>query len=535
MSALAAPDPDVASAGPHHAPDLVASGGEVSACDADSCLRLRQEASDPLLPEAQRRWAARALPERLAVVRRARHLIATRPRSFAEAISPALARTQADTLVTELLPLLDAMRFLERNAHRLLAPRRLGSRGRPLWLTGVQAEIHRDPLGHVLVIAPANFPLFLPGVQAMQALVAGNAVTWKPGEGGEAVALLLAHTLREAGVPRGVLRVADASVEAAQEALAQRPDKVVFTGSFDTGKRVLAKLAETATPATMELSGADAVVVLPSADLPVTARAVAFGLRLNGGEVCMSPRRLFATRETLNRLRPLLEQQLTAIPARSLTPRTATLLTELLRDAVAHGAERVELTTAEQGAGAPAGEARASSTDDTRTLGSGPVLLDRVTPHMAIARTDIFAPVLSLIEVPSTLHLPDAVNDCPYALTAAIFGDPGEARTLAAQLRVGTVLVNDLIAPTADPRVPFGGRGHSGFGSTRGAEGLMEMTAAKTLLLRRKPFARPYDPVGKREIPLFTALIGALHGSSFRARWGALQQLMRASRAQIHR
>ena len=248
--------------------------------------------------------------ERLRVLRAARQQMAARAEEFAEGHFPALARNKADTLATELLPLLAGCKFLEREAKRVLAPRRLGSSGRPLWLIGVAAEIHRVPLGHVLVIGPSNFPLFIPGSHVLQALAAGNRVTWKPGVGGGAVAQLMASMLEEAGLPAGVLVVTDESVQAAQSALAARPDKVIFTGSSKTSQSILAELAKTSTPAVVELSGADAIVVTPSADLQQVAKAVAFGLRLNGGAVCMSPRRLFATPTTMSALRPLLYAEL---------------------------------------------------------------------------------------------------------------------------------------------------------------------------------------------------------------------------------
>ena len=150
---------------------------------------------------------------------------------------------------------------------------------------------------------------------------------------------------------------------------------------------------------------------------------------------------------------------------------------------------------------------------------------------MAITRTDLFAPVLSLIEAPSVLHLPDLANNNPYALTAAIFGNPREATILAAQLRVGTVLINDLIAPTADPRTPFGGRGQSGFGLTRGAEGLLEMTSAKTILRRNKGETRHYDPLRDADLPLFSSLIATFHAPSLRHRLRALKALITAARS----
>jgi aldehyde dehydrogenase (NAD+) len=458
------------------------------------------------------RWAAMPIRGRLRVLRTARHRMAEYTEEFAAAISPALARTNADTLLTELLPLLGACKFLERDAERLLRPRKLGLRGRPLWLGGIRAEVHHEPLGHVLVIGPANFPLFVPGVQALQALAAGNTVTWKPGTGGAAVAQLVARALREAGLPEGVLTVTDESVAAARQALAEGADKVVFTGSSVSGRAVQAGLAETATPAVMELSGADALVVTPGAPLERVAKAVAFGLRLNGGAVCMSPRRLFATPATMATLRPLLDAELAKVPPVVLDARMADRLRTLVDDAVSEGAVV---------RGTVQGHAQR------------PLVVDAARAAMAIACSDIFAPVISLIETESLLHLTELYAQCPYGLTVAIFCAPQEekrARALARELRAGTVLINDLIAPTVDPRVPFGGRGASGYGVTRGAEGLLEMTAVKTLLVRRGGVMLHLDATTDADTPMFAGFIAAMHGKGWARRWSGLRQAMKVAR-----
>jgi len=462
--------------------------------------------------DVQSRWATTPLAERLRVVREARQRMAARAEEFAAAISPQLSRTKADTLVTELLPLLAACKFLEREAKHILAPRRLGRRGRPVWMSGVVAEIHREPLGHVLLIGPSNFPLFLPGVQALQALVAGNTVTWKPGSGGGAVAQLVAAVLHEAGLPTGVLTVTEESVEAAQSALAAMPDKVIFTGSSKSGQSVLAELAKSSTPAVVELSGADALVVTPSADLSKVAKAVAFGLRLNGGAVCMSPRRLLATQTTMTVLRPLLDAELAKVPAVALAVTTAARLHEMLGEAVNSGAVL-------RGAFEPQAQR--------------PLLVDHATPDMSITRCDIFAPVLSLMAVESMLHVPEMYARCPYALAVSILCGKAEekkARVLASILKAGTVLINDVIAATADPRVPFGGRGESGYGVTRGAEGLLEMTAVKTILIRRGGAMWHLDATREEDTQMFAALIGAMHGKGLATRWAALKRLMKSAR-----
>ena len=116
---------------------------------------------------------------------------------------------------------------------------------------------------------------------------------------------------------------------------------------------------------------------------------------------------------------------------------------------------------------------------------TGVVILADARPEMRLLREDVFAPWLALVPVGDMAAAIAAQPLCPYALGASIFGPEPEARAVAARLHVGSVCINDLIVPTADPRLPFGGRGLSGFGVTRGAEGLLDMTVIKTVSLRR--------------------------------------------------
>jgi acyl-CoA reductase-like NAD-dependent aldehyde dehydrogenase len=456
---------------------------------------------------SQAAWAATPMRQRVGVLRRARHRMSAMSAAFAQAMPASLARTAADTLGAELLPLLDGCKFLERNAADILRTRFLGGEGQPWWLFGVAVEVQRDPLGHVLIIGPSNFPLLLPGAQTLQALAAGNSVTWKPGAGGGAVAALVEQALLQAGLPVGLLTVTADTVDAAYTALNDMPDKVIFTGSTESGKDVLTKLAESATPATMELSGADAVIVLPSADLKRVAKALTFGLRLNGAAACMSPRRLLALGDTMTALVPPLERELAGVPAVALPERTQVKLQELVAQAVSRGALlRGELNPQQQ----------------------RPLLIGGALPTMDIAHADIFAPVLSLITVSTVGKFADVYAECPYALTVAIFGDEAQAREIGSGLRAGVVLVNDLMVSTVDPRVPFCGRGASGYGVTRGVEGLLEMTTPKTVLARRGEITRHYDATGPAHVELFEGIIGAAHGGGLRQKMSGVRALLRA-------
>ena len=162
-----------------------------------------------------------------------------------------------------------------------------------------------------------------------------------------------------------------------------------------------------------------------------------------------------------------------------------------------------------------------------------PLVIDRANAEMRIADSDIFAPVISLIEAESMMHVPALYAQCAYGLTVSIFcgrGTEKQAKMLGSMLNAGTLLINDIIAPTADPRVPFGGRGASGYGVTRGAEGLLEMTAVKTVLIRRGGVMLHLDPTTDGDVPMFAGMIRAMHGKGLAMRWAALRQLVKSAR-----
>ena len=411
------------------------------------------ELSIPLALEAraetravQARWALTPIRERLRVVRELRHLIAENANALALAAGAVSGRPLAEKLVSEVLPLADACRWLERNAGRVLLPRRCGKRGRPFWLQGVSFDVQRQPLGVVLVIGPGNYPLFLPAVHSLHALIAGNAVLLKPAPGTREVALAFSNLSHGAGLDPALLTILPGSVEAARRAIADGVDKVIFTGSSENGREVLSALAGTNTPSVMELSGQDAVLVLADADLELVVRALRFGTRLNAGDSCIAPRWLVVVQS--------IADDLLARLSAAHVPR---LLVERVRD-------------------------------------------DATAVHRA--------------------------NAAGCALGASIFsGDIPKARALAARVKTGFVLINDLIVPTADPRMPFGGVKASGFGTTRGDEGLLEMTFPHVVAVRRGRMHPHFDTPADGDAHLFTTYIRAAHG---RHRFASIREFVAA-------
>ena len=398
---------------------------------------------------AQASWAVQPMPARLDFLRKLRHLIAAHATELASAAAAVSGRPLAEKLASEVLPLADACLWLERRMARVLAPRRCGKEGRPFWMRGMSFEVQRQPFGVVLVIGPANYPLFLPAVQTLHALAAANAVLLKPAPRTYPVASAFAELTLSAGLGRGLLAILPESVEAAQSALAQGVDKVIFTGSSENGRDLQRQLAATSTPAVMELSGEDAVLVLEDADLELVMRALRFGMRWNGGDTCIAPRRL--------------------------------IVVESLADE----------------------------------------LLAR------LSRAGI--PPLPLVRVPDEPAAVQCGSAARFALGVSIFSrDIAKACALAARIKSGFVLINDLIVPTADPRMPFGGVKASGFGVTRGDEGLLEMTFPHVVAVRRGKWRPHFDQLGADAAQLFSSYILAVHGKG-RRRIGALRELVSVS------
>ncbi len=468
-----------------------------------------QEVATPFAAEAarcrsvQRAWQCTPARHRLHPVRAFRRLLVREVHALCEAVARDLGKPADEVLATEILPLAEACRFLERRAARLLRPRRVPRRDRPLWLWGQRDVVHRRPRGVVGIIGTWNYPLYLNGVQLVQALTAGNGVLWKPSEVAPHSARALARLVDEADFPDGLVQVLSATREAGKDLADADVDHVVFTGSSAVGRRLAEHLGRRLVSSTLELSGCDALFVLADADIGLAAKAAWFGATLNRGQTCLCTRRALVHRDVypafVDALRPLVA---TARPV------------SLALDSQVEQADRLVQSAVEAGARV-VGERNGTS-------GYQPVAIADVRPEMAICREASFAPLLTVSPFDT---LDDALRmeaQCPYALGAAVFtADTAQAAHLAGRLRTGSVVVNDVIAPTAHPATPFGGRYASGWGVTQGAEGLLEMTVPQVVSIRGGTY-RPHYATAEGKPPLpAAALYGLLqwgHAASFGAR-----------------
>jgi acyl-CoA reductase-like NAD-dependent aldehyde dehydrogenase len=466
--------------------------------------------------KAQREWALRPVRERLKPVAALRRLLVQECDRLCAAIASDVGKLTEEALAADVLPLAEACKFLQQQAERLLRPRRVSGRLRPIWLMGQSDTVHRRPRGLVGIIGTWNYPLYLNGVQILQALTAGNGVVWKPSEVAPATADAILDLLFRAGYPSDLVQKLPATREAGKDLAEADVDHVVFTGSSKVGRILAMTLAKRLVSSTLELSGCDAMFVLEDADPTFAAQAAWFGATVNRGQTCLAARRAFVQRAVypkfLEALRPLVAA---AAPMRLAQASQIADAERLVSAALADGGRLLV-------------EPPASVPPETLF----PRVVVDARPEMALCREASFAPVLGVLPFDT---LDDALRlegQCPYALGASVFtGNPDRVKTWAGRLRTGSVAINDLIVSTAHPATPFGGTGESGWGSTQGAEGLLEMTVPQVVSVRSGRYRPHFDlasgKVGSQE-KLVRALLDFGHGDGLRQRFSGLVRMLRA-------
>jgi acyl-CoA reductase-like NAD-dependent aldehyde dehydrogenase len=429
-----------------------------------------------LKPSQKNVWQIESHRHRCHIVGAARHEFAAACDELVSLCASDQRTDPVETVSSELIPLCAALKFIERSGAKILRRKRFGSLGRPAWLWGVHSQVERVPRGDILILAAWNYPLLLPGVQVAQALAAGNRVFLKPAPGCERVTQRLAEMFYRAGVPEAALQVLDSQTRAAIDRIERGVDLVVLTGSSQTGRAVMRQCAEKLTPTILELSGCDAVVIGRDADLSQAARAIHFGLMFNGGATCIGPRRIIVQEKLKSELIAKLRGEFEGVGRVTLHSAATASIHEAVADAQRRGASNIF------------GDSAANKATPPNSQEFYPAIYDGVASDWPIANGDLFAPISSIIPYQSDENAADMVNGCPYRLAASVFGSSRWAKEFASRLQVGTVTINDIIFPTADPRLPFGGRGESGFGVTRGADGLLEMTMPKVTAVHHGSF-----------------------------------------------
>ena len=423
---------------------------------------------------AQPAWNAIGVRRRLAVLRGFQRLLQEKKSDVARGITQEAGKPYVEALLTEVMVVLDAARFLLENGVDLLRDRPVphGS----LAMKTKAGRILREPFGVIGIISPWNYPFSIPSTEALAALAAGNAVVLKPSELTTLCALQLDSLLHAAGVPRDIFQVMPGDGATGAALIDAEIDKIVFTGSVPSGKRVAQRAAARLLPAVLELGGKDPMLVLEDADTDVASSGAIWGAFVNAGQTCLSVERCYVHRGLYARFAEACARKTEQLRVGDGMDEQTDVGPLIHERQLAIVDEHVE-DARQKGARILTGGRRLSE------LGPNfyaPTVLTDVTHDMRIMREETFGPVLPIMAFDTEDEAVRLANDSQFGLAASVWTrDRERGEVLARKIQAGTVMVNDVVTCFGISEAPHGGIKASGLGRTHGSFGLEEMVYVK--------------------------------------------------------
>jgi len=476
-----------------------------------------------LLPEmvarartAQAEWAKTPVASRAAALAKLKRKVLARAEEIADLLHRECGKPIEEGALAEVLPNADLIDYWTASIEELLEGTTVELDA--LAYPGKLGRIVHDPRGVVALITPWNYPVAIPLRTLVPALLAGNAVLFKPSEvaarSGALVASLFAGIL-----PEGVLQLVQGGGDVGAALVAADVDLVVFTGSVATGRRIAVACAERLIPCSLELGGKDAAIVLKDCNLERTARGLVWGAFTNAGQNCASIERVYVE----------------ASIADKLIPRVVALTKELrpgIDTAVITTARQCDLVRGHLAAALASGaELLAGGAPEEGKLAFPPTVLKLIDEDTPLMRDETFGPILPIVVVPSEDEAIRRANATRFGLTTSVWTRRiHHAHEIAARLKSGVVTINNHGFTAALPAAPWTGTGESGQGVTNSPHALAELTRSRFILEDRSRGKRelwwyPYTPVLRR---LAFAMARARGGAGFFGRIGAFFQLLGA-------
>jgi succinate-semialdehyde dehydrogenase/glutarate-semialdehyde dehydrogenase len=427
-------------------------------------------------------WNELGIGRRLRMIRDFQRQLHARKSEVARTITEEAGKPQVEALVTEVLVVLDAARFLIENGYGLLREQSLPHGN--LAMKTKSGRLRREPYGVIGIISPWNYPFSIPSTEALSALAAGNAVVLKPSELTSLCALELESLLHAAGVPEGVFQVVVGDGATGAALLNSAIDKIVFTGSVATGKRVAQAAAQRLLPAVLELGGKDPMVVLEDVDLDVASSGAVWGAFMNAGQTCLSVERCYVHRSLYDRFMAVCVEKTEKLRVGNgldaetdvgplIHERQLQIVESHVGDAVARGARVLT---------------GGKLLPEVGRNFYAPTVLADVDHKMRIMREETFGPVLPVMAFDSDEDAVRLANDSEFGLSASVWTrDRARGEALAARIQAGTVMVNDVVSCFGISEAPHGGVKASGIGRAHGSFGLEEMVRVKYIDSDRLP------------------------------------------------
>ena len=451
---------------------------------------------------AQPDWARVDVKARAEIVQKALKRLLEKREHILEVIDGEVGRSRTESLFMALFAAADALNYWSRLAEKAMSDDKVGLH----LLRMKSARVVQRPLGVVGVITPWNGPFQLSLNPTVQALLAGNAVILKPSEvtpySGALVTLLF-----EGLLPPNVLQVVQGDGRTGAALVNGGVDKISFTGSVATGRKIGEACGRQLIPCTLELGGKDPAVVLEDAPMERTVPGVIFAGLMNAGQFCAGTERVYVVGSAYAPFVKALTEQMAALRLGDdigpfISERQLDLVEQQVNDAVAAGA-KVHCGGKREGAFFQ------------------PTVLTNVDHSMVIMSEETFGPVLPVMKVESDAEAIRLANDTRFGLSATVWTkDKARGERVARQLNAGSVCVNDSCITYGALEVPFGGMGESGVGSCNGGIGALrgfthsQPILSDRFLMKREHVWHPYGPKTTEELD---KALNAIFGNSILA------------------
>ncbi len=416
---------------------------------------------------AAQTWSTRSHAARIEELTAFRKAVAAHADELAELLHRENGKPLLEAYV-EVMMALGHVKHAAACVEEAMAPKKVS----PGILANFRATISYHPLGVVAVIGPWNYPLFTPMGSIAYALAAGNAVVFKPSELTPLIAVKLAEIAAKTFALPDLLQVVTGAGPTGAALAKAAVDKIAFTGSAATGKRVMMAAAERLTPVLLELGGKDPMIVAEDADLDKAAEACVYGALTNAGQACISVERVYVAEAVHDKFVDKVVENVRALKTGGddghlgamTSPAQVAIVKDHLSDAVAKGAK-----------------VKTGGVDAISGSYIQPTVLTDVSHTMKVMSDETFGPVIPIQRVGSLDEAVKLANDTVYGLGSTVFaGDASVARKIGERIRAGMTSVNSVMGFAGIPSLPFGGIGDSGFGRIHGDEGIREFTRIKS-------------------------------------------------------
>ncbi|CAM3080920.1 aldehyde dehydrogenase family protein [Saccharomonospora xinjiangensis] len=442
-------------------------------------------------------WASLGFDGRAERLRRWKGVLARRLPELCELVSAETGKPKGDAQL-EIVLAIEHIEWAARNAKKVLGPKRRSS---GLLLSNQVATVEYQPLGVVGVIGPWNFPVFTPLGSVAYALAAGNAVVFKPSEYTPGVGAWLVDAFAEVVGEKPVLQLVTGFGATGAALVGADVDKIAFTGSAATGKKIMAAAAERLTPVVIEAGGKDALLVDADADLDAAADAAVWGAFWNAGQACVGVERVYVHTAVYDEFVAKLTRLARDVrPGEHYGPMTMRSQLGVVRRHIADALAR-------------GGRALVGGADAVGDRYVRPTVLVDVPEDSVAVREETFGPTVTVTRVSDMDEAIEKANDSAYGLGSTVFSRR-RGMELARRLRTGMTAINAPLAFAGIATLPFGGMGESGFGRIHGPEGLREFARPKAIARQRyrMPLAMTTFARTARTDELVGKLITVLHG-----------------------